>query len=118
MKSKTMPHRQTSKICQNCKNKFTIEPEDFEFYKKIDVPEPTFCPDCRNRERIEQRNPIELWKRQCQCAGHQSDNKVYKNTIEHPHHKDKHCPNTFQTTYSPNRKEIIYCEKCYNKEVG
>jgi len=21
-------------------------PEDFEFYKKIDVPEPTFCPEC------------------------------------------------------------------------
>jgi|TARA_Y100000031_G_scaffold99372_1_gene108859 hypothetical protein len=37
MNSKTMPHRQASKTCQNCKSEFTIEPEDFEFYKKIDV---------------------------------------------------------------------------------
>ncbi|MBU1255355.1 hypothetical protein KKH35_00610, partial [Patescibacteria group bacterium] len=59
-----------------------------------------------------------LWHRKCQCAGHQSNNKIYKNTIEHPHHKDKHCPNEFETSYSPDRKEIVYCEACYNKEVG
>ena len=33
-----------NKICQNCKQNFTIEPEDFTFYDKIKVPSPTFCP--------------------------------------------------------------------------
>jgi len=61
---------------------------------------------------------MKLWKRKCQCAGKHSDNKIYKNQTGHPHYKDKHCPNEFQTTYSPKRKEIVYCEKCYQEEVG
>jgi len=36
-----MSNSQT-KICQNCKKEFIIEPEDFEFYEKIKVPTPTF----------------------------------------------------------------------------
>lgn len=50
----TMPqeHRQ----CQNCKQKFAIEPEDFDFYKKIDVPPPTFCWKCRFQRRLAYRN--------------------------------------------------------------
>jgi len=31
---------------------------------------------------------------------------------------NKGCNTTFQTTYAPDRKEIIYCEACYNKEIG
>jgi len=27
------------------------------------------------------------------------------------------CPNEFETSYAPDRPEIIYCESCYNKEV-
>jgi hypothetical protein len=38
--------------CQNCKNQFTIEPEDFAFYEKIKVPPPTFCPSCRFQWRL------------------------------------------------------------------
>jgi hypothetical protein len=34
-----------TKICQNCKDEFEIEPEDFKFYEKIKVPSPTFCPE-------------------------------------------------------------------------
>ncbi|MEA2006665.1 MAG: hypothetical protein U9O20_00690 [Patescibacteria group bacterium] len=30
--------------CHNCKSEFTIESEDFEFYKKINVPAQIFCP--------------------------------------------------------------------------
>ncbi|MBI5220508.1 MAG: hypothetical protein HY978_01565 [Candidatus Liptonbacteria bacterium] len=39
-----------AKICQNCKTDFTIDPEDFDFYRKIDVPPPTWCPECRVRQ--------------------------------------------------------------------
>lgn len=45
-KTKT-PVKKHGASCQNCKTKFTIEPVDFEFYKKIGVPEPTFCLECR-----------------------------------------------------------------------
>ncbi len=58
------------KTCQNCKNSFTIDPEDFEFYKKIDVPPPTFCPDCRVIRRMCWRNEMSLYKRKCDVPGH------------------------------------------------
>jgi len=58
-----------TKTCQNCKDKFTIEPEDFEFYKKIDVPEPTFCPECRVQRRMAFRNEKKLYKRKDDFSG-------------------------------------------------
>jgi len=27
------------------------------------------------------------------------------------------CDVEFETTYAPDRPEIVYCEKCYQKEV-
>jgi len=54
-----------TKICQNCKSKFVIEPEDFEFYKKVDVPEPTWCPECRMQRRFAFRNERMIYKRKC-----------------------------------------------------
>lgn len=44
------------RVCQNCKQDFTIEPEDFDFYKKIGVPPPTFCWKCRFQRRAAFRN--------------------------------------------------------------
>ncbi|MBI4652946.1 hypothetical protein HY750_01710 [Candidatus Kuenenbacteria bacterium] len=52
-----------TKICQNCQQKFIIEPEDFEFYEKIKVPAPTFCPECRIQRRMTWRNEASLYKR-------------------------------------------------------
>ena len=54
-----------SRNCQNCKNDFTIEPDDFSFYEKIKVPPPTFCPDCRMIRRMVWRNVRSLYKREC-----------------------------------------------------
>jgi hypothetical protein len=54
-----------TKNCQNCKNDFTIEPEDFDFYAKIDVPPPTFCPECRMVRRMCWRNVRSLHRREC-----------------------------------------------------
>ena len=48
--------------CQNCKKEFTIEPEDFNFYEKIKVPPPTFCPLCRAQRRLGFRNERKLFK--------------------------------------------------------
>lgn len=56
---------QEIKICQNCKQNFTIETEDFVFYDKIKVPSPTWCPECRMVRRFIWRNERSLYKRQC-----------------------------------------------------
>jgi len=60
---------QEIKTCQNCKTKFTIEPEDFEFYKKVGVPAPTFCPECRMIRRFSFRNQKSIYKRKCDASG-------------------------------------------------
>lgn len=51
------------KQCQNCKNNFKIEPVDFEFYEKIKVPAPTFCPICRFQRRLGWVNLRTLYRR-------------------------------------------------------
>lgn len=100
----------------NCTKVFKIIPQELEFYRKLNIPLPRYCPNSRFNLRIKEIKPFVFYKRKCQCAGAQSDNGVYKNTIEH-FHKKEHCPNEFETTYSPDRKEIVYCEKCYHQEV-
>lgn len=52
-----------TKSCQNCKNDFVIESEDFSFYEKIKVPPPTFCPECRFIRRLMWRNNRSLYPR-------------------------------------------------------
>ena len=52
-----------TKNCQNCKKDFIIEPEDFNFYEKIKVPPPTFCPECRMIRRLMWRNEHSLFRR-------------------------------------------------------
>ncbi|MCX6722900.1 MAG: hypothetical protein NT094_02405 [Candidatus Staskawiczbacteria bacterium] len=61
--------QQENKICQNCKNDFVIEPEDFEFYEKIKVQAPTFCPECRMRRKLIFRNERALYKHKCKKCG-------------------------------------------------
>ncbi|KKT22561.1 MAG: hypothetical protein UW08_C0006G0001, partial [Parcubacteria group bacterium GW2011_GWB1_43_8b] len=68
-------------------------------------------------QRLKQRNPLKLWHRHCQCKGKKSENNTYTNTITHQH-GDSPCPNEFETSYSPDRPEIVYCEQCYNAEIA
>ena len=57
--------KQETKTCQSCKNQFTIEPDDFNFYERIKVPPPTWCPECRLQRRLVRRNERALYKRKC-----------------------------------------------------
>ncbi len=100
----------------NCTIAFRILPDELQFYKQLNVPIPVFCPNCRHHQRLKQRNALKLFKRKCQCAGQESENKLYKNTGVHAH-ADNHCENEFETSYDPERAEIVYCEKCYQQEV-
>ena len=100
------------KCNEQCVTAFKITAEELQFYRRMNLALPRLCPNCRHYERLERRNPLKLWHRQCMC-----DYKVYVNTAKHPHHEIGKCPNEFETSYAPDRKEIIYCEACYNAEV-
>ncbi len=90
--------------CVQCKKNYLIIPNEMAFYKRLEIPLPRLCPDCRYARRFRARGPNRLWHRQCMCKkGHQ--------------HGDTPCSNEFETSYSPNCKEIVYCEQCYNAEV-
>lgn len=58
-----------SRICQNCKQDFAIESDDFVFYQKIQVPPPRRCPDCRLQRRLAYRNERMIHKRTCDLCG-------------------------------------------------
>ena len=81
---------QETKICQNCKSEFVIEPEDFKFYEKMQVPPPPFCPECRFQRRLMFRNERSLYKRKCDLCG--------KEII---------------TAYSPDKPYKVYCNPCW-----
>jgi hypothetical protein len=89
--------------CQ-CVTAFRVTAQDLRFYRQMGLPLPRLCPNCRHHERLAQRNPLKLWHRQCMC-----------DKENHAHHG--HCPNEFETSYAPDRKETVYCEQCYNAEV-
>jgi hypothetical protein len=99
-----------------CTTAFKITSGELQFYRHMNLPLPRLCPNCRHHERLAQRNPLRLWYRKCQCAGIKSENGVYQNTAKHQHGTGK-CLNEFETSYAPERKEIVYCEQCYNAEV-
>ena len=81
---------------EQCTEAFRIIPQELAFYRRMNLPLPRLCPNCRHYQRLKQRNPLKLWKRQCQAPG---------------------CSNTFETSYAPDRPETIYCEQCYLREV-
>lgn len=90
---------------EQCTEAFKILPEELQFYKKINVALPRLCPNCRHFNRLSRRNPMKIWPRSCMCE--QSSH----------FHGDQKCEVEFQTSYAPDRSEIVYCEKCYQQEV-
>jgi hypothetical protein len=92
------------KCNHQCTTAFRIVPEELSFYRRMNLPVPRLCPNCRHYERLKQRNPLKLWHRVCMC-----DRSNHNHTGK--------CPNEFETSYSPERKEIVYCEQCYQAEV-
>ncbi|TSC75327.1 MAG: Uncharacterized protein G01um101433_901, partial [Parcubacteria group bacterium Gr01-1014_33] len=81
---------QETKTCQNCKQEFRIEPEDFAFYEKIKVPPPTFCPSCRFQRRLLFMNERVLYKRVCDL-----------------------CRKSIITSFSADSGLLVYCNSCW-----
>jgi len=82
--------------CESCSKNYKVVQNESLFYKKLSIPLPRLCPECRHYRRIKSRGPNKLWHRKCMNEG---------------------CNNEFETSYSPDRPEIVYCESCYQKEV-
>ena len=79
-----------------CTKAFRINQNELAMYRKWNIPLPRKCPNTRYFELSQARNSINLLHRKCMKDG---------------------CPNEFETSYSPDRPEIVYCENCYNQEV-
>jgi CxxC-x17-CxxC domain-containing protein len=80
--------------CEITKKPFRIITQELEFYRKYNLPIPRRHPDQRHLDRMKLRSPRKLFERKC----------------------DK-CGKNMQTTYAPERPEIVYCEDCYEKEI-
>ena len=102
-----------------CSTAFRISPEELAFYKQMNIALPRLCPSCRHLERRAMRNGLQIWKRHCLCKGKtastQDGAKTYENASKH-FHGDAACPNEFETTFPPERPEIVYCAECYREE--
>lgn len=90
--------------CVECRKNYRVIMNELIFYRRMKIPIPRSCPECRHIRRVRARGPNKLWHRNCMCDK------------EHPHHKGK-CSEEFETSYAPERPEIVYCEKCYQQEV-
>jgi hypothetical protein len=80
--------------CTTCGKNYQIQKQELKIHKRINIPLPSECFDCRHVKRMELRNPRKLWERPC----------------------DK-CKKKIQTSFDPKRPEKVYCEKCYLNEV-
>lgn len=100
--------------CIGCKKNYRVIPAEFQFYKRLLIPLPRLCPDCRHARRFVARGPNRLFEeQQCRC-----DYKVCKNSAIHEHHPEGRCQNKFRSSYPVSTSEILYCESCYQKEVA
>lgn len=81
-------------VCETTGKLYKIIPQELKFYREMNLPVPRQCPDERHNNRMKSRNPRHLWNRTC-----------------------TKCQKPIQTTYSPERQEVVYCESCYLKEV-
>jgi len=80
--------------CEKCSKNYKVIKQELDFYRKMNLPIPRDCSECRHRARFDIRNPLRLFDRKC----------------------DK-CNADMKTSYSPDRPEQVYCEECYLKEV-
>ena len=105
------------KCNEQCTGAFRIIQSELQLLVQLGVPIPRLCPNCRHAVRLSLANPTALVAGNCRCSGDKSTNGSYKNTAQHFHGVD-HCSNEFETSYAPDRPEIVYCEKCYLSEVS
>ena len=81
-------------LCEVSGKPYKIIPQEWAFYKQMNIPIPRRSPMQRHQDRNALRNPRKLWSREC-----------------------AKCHKPIATSYSPERPEIVYCESCYLSSV-
>jgi hypothetical protein len=76
--------------CKQCKSSFDITKADTLVHKKMNVPAPTLCPDCRQQRRIAFRNDQNYYKGVCHI-----------------------CKKNLITVYSPDKNIPVLCNECF-----
>jgi hypothetical protein len=82
--------------CKKCNRAYRVIKSELDFLRHEGLPFPRLCVDCRFADRLSQKNKSQLYHRKCMNPG---------------------CNNEFETSYAPDRQEIVYCEECYTREV-
>jgi hypothetical protein len=80
--------------CTTCDRKYKIASLEFDLLRKMNMPLPARCLKCREKSRFNKLQMPKLYDRACMK-----------------------CNKAIRTSYSPNRPEIVYCERCYQQEV-
>jgi uncharacterized protein YbaR (Trm112 family) len=80
--------------CEACNRNYKIIPQELSFYRRLTIPIPRKCPDCRHRDRLKLRNRKKMHDIKC-----------------------SKCQKQILTTLDPAIYEKIYCQDCYLKEV-
>ena len=80
--------------CEISWKPFRIIKQELDFYRKHSLSIPKRHPDVRYMDRMTKRNPRKIFERKC----------------------DK-CEKDMIMTYAPERREIVYCEECYMREI-
>jgi hypothetical protein len=79
--------------CTTCDRKYKIASLEFDLLRKMNMPLPSRCLKCREKSRFDKLQMPKLYDRSCMK-----------------------CNIPIRTSYAPDRKEIVYCEKCYQLE--
>ncbi len=81
--------------CEDCGKNYQVIPMELQFMRRFNLPIRRTCPLCRDRARMEPlKHMLKIYERTC-----------------------AKCQKTIQTSYAPDRPEIVYCEQCYQQEV-
>lgn len=80
--------------CSNCSKAYKVVSAELNFYRKMKIPPPVMCHDCRHAARMSLRPPRTLLLRECSGCGEK-----------------------LMTSYLPNQAEKIVCESCYQEQV-
>jgi len=90
--------------CTSCARSFRLTSAEVAFHQQTKIALSPLCSNCRFKQLMSHRTPMAIWQRQCMCT-----------QTDHGHHGL--CSTEFPTSYAPERKELVYCEACYNQEI-
>lgn len=76
--------------CKFCQQPFQVVPEDLDFYQRLQVPPPTWCPTCRLQRRMAFTNERNLFRRPCSL-----------------------CKKDMISLYHPETEFPVYCKECW-----